>query len=125
MNLAEIDDYVQSLGDQGRRLAPGEWGVRVSVEGWALDIGLHVRHGLLRAQAMVLSPGQLEADTLLRANRHLDLVTFAQTESGEVWVRGSLAPGAINASETDRLLALVVRAAEWARAQARARARSR
>jgi len=125
VSSSEIDDYVSSLGPDGRRVAPGEWGVRLTVEGWPLDIGLRMRHRLLTAQAMVLGAGQIEEGRLLRANRQIDLVAFAQTESGEVWVRGTLPDTAASAVEVDRLLALIVRAAEWARAQAAARARSR
>lgn len=71
------------------------------------------------AQAMAVGPGQLEAEMLLRANRRLDLVSFGLTESGEVWVKGAAPAGGLGDAEIDRLLALVVRCAGWARLQAR------
>jgi Putative bacterial sensory transduction regulator len=114
-----IDRYVASLDPPGRRVAPGEWGVSLEVEDWPLHIGLRVRQGVLLAQAMAVGPGQLEAEMLLRANRRLDLVSFGLTESGEVWVKGAAPAGGLADDEIDRLLALVVRCAGWARVQAR------
>ncbi len=120
-----IDGFVTSLGPNGRRLADGEWGITVDVEGWSLDVGMRVTHGVVLAQAMVLGSGQLEDVALLRANRRLDLVSFGLTESGEVWVKGAAPLAGLDGQELDRLLAVLVRAAGWARAQAAARARSR
>jgi Putative bacterial sensory transduction regulator len=114
-----IDRYVASLDPPGRRVAPGEWGVSLEVEGWPLHVGLRVRQGVLVAQAMAVGPGQLGAEMLLRANRRLDLVSFGLTESGEVWCNGAAPVAGLDDAEIDRLLALVVRCAAWARVQAR------
>lgn len=113
-----IDDYIASLEPPGRQIAPTEWGISLEVGGWPLHIGLRVAHGVLCAQAMAVGPGQAGFETLLRANRRLDLVSFGLSETGEVWVKGAAPVAGLSAQEIDRLLALVVRCAEWVRGQA-------
>lgn len=123
--MEEIDRYIASLGSVARRVAPGEWGLSLEADGWPLEVGLRLAHGVLLAQAMVLPAGALDHRSLLRANRALELVWFSLTESEEVWARGAIPHAGAREREVDRLLALLVRAAEWARVQAAARARSR
>ncbi len=115
--LAAIDGYVESLGEAGRRVTSGEWGVTVEVEGWPLHVGLRLAGGLLGAQAMAVGPGRLEEWGLLRANRPPGLVAFGLSASGEVWVRGVLPVAGASAVEVDRLLVEAVQAAGWARRQ--------
>lgn len=113
-----VERYVASLGSAGRRVAAGEWGITTEAEGWPLHIGLRVRRGVLLAQALVLDANPLSDAELLRANRRLDLVSFGLTESGEVWIKGAAPVAGLDEAELDRLLAVLVRAAGWARARA-------
>ena len=52
-----VDDYLEGLPGETRRLAHGEWGVTLAPEqaaGWPLDVGLRLADGVLRAQAHAL-----------------------------------------------------------------------
>jgi hypothetical protein len=105
MPFAAIDRYVESVG--GRRLAEGEWGLEVD----GVEIGLRASRGLLRAQCWAAPAG--DAQTLLHRNRTLELVRFATTRSGEVWVVGDVP--ATDDAPIDRLLGALVEAAQAAR----------
>jgi hypothetical protein len=110
MDFRPLDDAVAELG--GRRVADGEWGVEVECAGWPLHIGLRVDRGLLRAQAAVVGPDALDPADLLHRNRSLDLVRYASTRAGEVWIVGDM-PAA--SADVDRLLGALVEAAQAAR----------
>lgn len=111
MGFEAIDRYVADLG--GRRLAEGEWGLDVD----GIEVGLRVVRGLLRAQCWAAPAG--DERLLLHRNRTLELVRYACTSSGEVWVVGDV-PAAGDAP-VDRLLGALVEAAQAARLRARSR----
>jgi hypothetical protein len=115
---AAIESCLAGAGGRWRRVAAGEWGLRAEVGGWPLDVGLALRSGLLRAQAEVLGAGQVDAHELLVRNRRLPLVRFAHSGAGAVWLVGELPAGAITEAEVDRLLGLVLQAADDLRARA-------
>lgn len=103
-------------GTPWRRVAPGEWGLRAEAAGAPLDIGIALRGGLLRAQAEVLAPGAADPHELLYRNRRLALARFAHTAAGAVWIVADLPEAAVTAGELDRLLGLLVQAADDVRA---------
>ena len=111
MAFETIDEYIAQVG--GRRLAEGEWGLEVD----GVEIGLRVVRGLLRAQCWAAP--EADADDLLRRNRALDLVRYATTRSGEVWVVGDVP--ASDTAPVDRLLGALVDAAQAARLRDRSR----
>jgi hypothetical protein len=112
MSTAAIDEYLSALDAQTRRVAPGEWGLSApDVGGWPLHVGLRVHQGLLRAQAEVLAPGQVDDHEILVRNRTLALVRYAHTHAGAVWIVGDLPERAVDAPELDRLLGVLVAAA--------------
>jgi hypothetical protein len=110
MPFRAIDEAVAELG--GRRLADGEWGLAIECGGWPLHVGLRVHRGLLRAQAAVLGAGVLDPADLLHRNRSLELVRYASTRAGEVWVVGDVPA---DDADVDRLLGSLVEAAQAAR----------
>jgi hypothetical protein len=107
-----IEQALSESGAAWRRVAPGEWGLTVPAGGLDLHLGLSLRGGLLAAQAEVLGPGQADEHALLRRNRTLRLVRFAHTAAGAVYVQGELPEAAVSVAEVDRLLGLMVAAAE-------------
>jgi hypothetical protein len=112
MSSAVIDAYLAEIEASSRRVADAEWGLSVpDVAGWPLHVGLALRNGLLRAQAEVLGPGQVDEHELLFRNRSLAFVRYAHTGDGAVWVVGDLPGSAVAPAELDRLLGLVVSAA--------------
>lgn len=112
MSADLIDAYLETLEASARRVAPGEWGLSVDdVGGWPLHAGLTLRHGLLRAQAEVVGPGQVDDHEVLFRNRSLAIVRYAHTGAGAVWVVGDLPQRAVDEAELDRLLGLLVAAA--------------
>jgi hypothetical protein len=119
MEFSAIDAAVSEVG--GRRLADGEWGLEIECAGAPLHIGLRVHRGLLRAQAPVgysAHPPAHDPAELLHRNRSLELVRYASTRAGEVWVVGDVP--AENA-DVDRLLGALVEAAQAARLRERSR----
>ncbi len=123
-----IDDFIEALPGDGRRLAHGEWGVRVEPEqaaGWPLDVGLRLVEGILRAQAHALhSPDGIDPWMLLWWNRQTRYVRFACTEAKEVWVHGDLPVAGVDDLGLDRLLGLVVEGAIAVREYQQARVAS-
>ena len=117
---ATVDTYLQGLETDWRRVADGEWGLTVESAGWPLHIGMAWRDGLLRAQAEVLSPGQVADHELLFRNRSLVLVRYAHTGAGAVYVHGELPPELVTPQWLDRLLGMLVDASNVARERARA-----
>ena len=113
-----VEEALRGAGAPWRRLAAGEWGLVAEAGGWALDVGVAVRDGLLAAQAEALPPGRADPHALLHRNRRLRLVRFSHTAAGAVWVQGELPLGAVTAPEVDRLLGLLAQAAADVRAAA-------
>ena len=119
-----VDAYLASEPELGaRRLAHGEWGISVPAEtlgGYALDVGLRIADGLLRAQALAL-PGAgdlLDPWMLLWWNRQTRMVRFACTRSRDIWVHAELPVAAVDERGVDRLLGLLVEAAVAVRERA-------
>jgi hypothetical protein len=112
MSAGVIDAYLSELEVSTRRVAPGEWGLSAEdVGGWPLHVGLRLHQDLLRAQAEVVGPGQVDEHELLFRNRSLAIVRYAHTGAGAVWVVGDLPAAAVTPAELDRLLGLLVSAA--------------
>lgn len=117
-----VQEYLESLGGDWRRLADGEWGLTVEAAGWPLHVGLALRDGLLRAQAEALAPDRVSDHELLHRNRGLRLVRYAHAGDGTVWVQGELPSTAVDAEMLDRLLGALVGATIVARERADASA---
>ena len=115
-----VDAYLETLEAEWRNVAPGEWGLSVDAAGWPLHVGMALRDGLLRVQAEVLGPDQLDEHELLFRNRSLVLVRYAHTGAGAVWVHGELPPELVSPQWLDRLLGMLVEAATVARHRAAA-----
>jgi hypothetical protein len=109
---ATIEKSLAASGAPWRRVADGEWGLTVPAGGWDLHVGLALRGGLLAAQAEVIGAGRADEHALLRRNRGLRLVRFAHTAAGAVYVQGELPEAALEVAEVDRLLGLLVAAAD-------------
>jgi hypothetical protein len=123
MNAAEHDAvgavtaYLQAAGTGFRRVAEGEWGmVLEDVGGRPLEVGLRVSGGLVRAQAWVAPAGVLDPQALLHRNRLGELVRYATSSAGDVFVHGEIPARGVGGAELDRLLRLLVEAAEVVRA---------
>jgi len=59
------DSYIASLGEAGRRVADGEWGVTIDdAAGWPLHVGIRLGDGFLREY---LLPFELAGLVLLLA----------------------------------------------------------
>ena len=110
-----IDEFIEALPGETRRLAHGEWGVRVACDraaGWPLDVGLRLVEGILRVQAQALGASdEIDPWMLLWWNRQTRYVRFACTEAKELWVHGDLPVAAVDEVGLDRLLGLVVEGA--------------
>jgi putative sensory transduction regulator len=113
---APVETSLRDSGAEWRRVADGEWGLTAPAGGWDLDVGLALRGGMLAVQAEVIGPGRADEHALLRRNRTLRLVRFSHTAAGAVYVQGELPAAAVTAAEVDRLLGLLVAAAEELRA---------
>jgi hypothetical protein len=112
MSTAAIDEYLSAVEAQTRRVAPGEWGLTApDVGGWPLHVGLRLTQGLLRAQAEVVGPDQVDPHEVLVRNRTLAIVRYAHTHAGAVWIVGDLPQRSVDASELDRFLGVLVAAA--------------
>ncbi len=107
-----VEDALAESGANWRSVAPGEWGLVAPAGGRDLHIGLALRGGLLAAQAEVTPPGRASEHALLRRNRTLRLVRFAHTAAGAVYVQGEIPEAAVTPAEVDRLLGLLVAAAD-------------
>ena len=103
MAFEGIDTYIAEVG--GRRLAEGEWGLEID----GLEVGLRASRGLLRAQAWAAPAGVFHPADLLHRNRALELVRYACTRAGDVWVVGDVA--ATDDAPVDRLLGALAEAA--------------
>jgi hypothetical protein len=110
-----VEGALRESGATWRRVARGEWGLTVPAGAWDLEIGLVLRGGMLAAQAEVAGPGRISEHALLRRNRGLRIVRFAHTAAGAVYVQGEIPEAAVTPAEVDRLLGLLVAAAEEVR----------
>lgn len=117
---ATVDEYLQTLDLEWRRVAAGEWGLTVEAAGWPFHLGLAFRDGLLRAQGEVVGPDQVDDHELLYRNRGLVLVRYAHTGAGAVWVHGELPPELVTPQWLDRLLGMLVEATVVARQRVQA-----
>jgi hypothetical protein len=119
-----IDEYIDALPGDTRRVAHAEWGITLEGEragGWPLDLGLRLADGLLRIQAFALPyREELDFGQLLHWNRQTRLARFACTRGGDIWVQADLPAAAVTAEQLDRLLGLVVEGALNVRAYASA-----
>lgn len=110
-----IDEYIQALPGESRRVAHAEWGLTLDAEraaGWPLDIGLRLADGLLRIQAFALPYRQdLDFGQVLHWNRQTRMARFSCTRTGDIWVQADLPASAVSAEQLDRLLGLVVEGA--------------
>jgi Putative bacterial sensory transduction regulator len=110
-----VEDSLRQSGVTWRRVAPGEWGLTVPAGGGDLHVGVALRGGMLSAQAEVVGPGRCSEHALLRRNRTLRIVRFSHTAAGAVYVQGEVPEAAVTVAEVDRLLGLLVAAAEEVR----------
>ncbi len=113
--VAEINRFMTTLGTEVRQVAPGEWGLSLDAAGYALEVGVAIRGGLLRAQAAVLPPDVINPHQLLYWNRQAPLVSFAENRAGEVFVCGELPLDALTSEMLDQFLGLLLASATRAR----------
>jgi hypothetical protein len=112
-----VEACLEASGASWSRVAEGEWGLVAQAGGWPLHTGLSLRGGLLRAQAEVLAGGVADPAAVLHRNRRLVLVRFASSAAGAIWVHGELPVlAAADQREVDRLLGLLIEAADELRA---------
>jgi hypothetical protein len=119
-----VNEYLESLPGEHRRLAHAEWGLTLPAEnvaGWPCDIGLRIDDQLLRVQAYALQAQEgLDPSVFLQWNRQTRIVRFSATRSGDIWVLGDLSVQAVSAQNLDRLLGLVTEGVLAARGYAQA-----
>ena len=119
-----INEYLESLPGESRRLAHTEWGLTLPAEtagGWECDLGLRIDDGLLRVQAYALEANEeVDPRVLLQWSRQTRLVRFSLTRSGDVWVLGDIPVQAVDEKAIDRLLGLTVEGVLAVRGYARA-----
>jgi hypothetical protein len=114
-----VEQALLELGAPVRTLAPGHWGLELEAGGWRLDVGLALRHDLLRAQAEVLPPGALNPHELLHRHRQRAFARYSHADGGAIWVEGELPAAQLTPALVDRMLAAVLLAADEARWAAR------
>lgn len=119
MDLRQIEGYLASLPVKVRNLADGEWGIVVAGDSFGeppLEVSLRARNGMLEARAYVLAPAEVpDAKVVLHWNRHVRLVRFGTTLSGELWVESEVPLRGLDPSDLDQLLARVLMAVRAAR----------
>ena len=120
MSAADVvNEYVEGLPGETRRLGHAEWGITVAPEqaaGWPLDVGLRIADGLLRAQAFVApASDDINAWNFLHWNRQTRIVRFACTRSGDIWINADVPVMGLDEQGVDRLLGLVAEGAVLAR----------
>jgi len=123
MSAADVvNEYVEGLPGETRRLGHAEWGITVAPEaagGWPLDVGLRIADGLLRAQAFVAPANDaLNPWNFLHWNRQTRMVRFSCTRSGDIWMNGDVPVKELDAEAVDRLLGLIAEGAIFARSYA-------
>ncbi|HEX8052868.1 MAG TPA: YbjN domain-containing protein [Thermoleophilaceae bacterium] len=119
-----VNEYMDSLEGETRKLAHAEWGLTLSAEsagGWPCDIGVRIDDGLLRVQAYALEAREdIDPGVLLQWNRQTRLVRMASTRSGDIWVLADLPVKAVDEQQVDRLLGLIAEGVLAVRGYARA-----
>jgi hypothetical protein len=116
MRIDSVSRYLESIG--ARSLADGEWGLTVPDE-HSLDIGIRVADGLVRIQAFAVPAVDAPADEdVLHWNRGTQVVRFARTRSGDLWVQADVFASVADPDSLDAVLGLVVEASRSARAAA-------
>ena len=120
MSAADVvNQYVEGLPGETRRLGHAEWGITVAPEqagGWPLDVGLRIADGLLRAQAFVApASDDINAWNFLHWNRQTRIVRFGCTRSGDIWINGDVPVTGLDEQAVDRLLGLLAEGAVLAR----------
>jgi hypothetical protein len=114
-----VDEYLDALPGETRRLGHAEWGVTIAAEqaaGWPLDMSVRIVDGILRVQAFAVGADDaVNPWNFLHWNRSTRYVRFACTRAGEIWVLGDLPAAAVDEREVDRLLGLVAEGAVAAR----------
>ena len=118
-----IDDYLSALPTlRARRLAHGEWGIRIpgeNVGGDPIEASLRIADGLLRVQAIALhGAGDLDPRMLLWLNRQTRLVRFGCTRSRDIWVHADIPVSDADERGVDRLLGLIAEAVVAVRSHA-------
>lgn len=107
-----MNEYLNALPGEVRRLAHAEWGLTLSAEnagGWPCDVGIRIDDELVRAKAYALEAREgLDPWVFLQWNRQTRLVRVSSTRSGDIWVLGDLPVQAADEKQVDRLLGLVV-----------------
>lgn len=115
VDVAHVRAYLTALDTEMREVAPGQWGLILDAAGYALEVGLAIRGGLVRAQAAVLPPGMIDPHQLLYWNRQAPFVCFAENMAGEVFVCGELPLASLDHDTLDRFLGLLLASAVRAR----------
>ncbi len=116
MEAAElVRTFMASLDGGASEVAPGEWGLVLDSAGYALNVGVSLRGGFLRAQAAVLPPDVIDPHQLLYWNRQAPLVCFSENRAGEVLVCGELPLAALDPELIDRFLGLLLASSTRAR----------
>ena len=116
-----LDAALADAGIAARELACDQRGFAVEVAGWPLGVGVHLEDGLLRAQAPVCGPGQVDPHELLHDHRKRPFVRFSHCAAGSVWVEGELPIVAAGDQRlVDAMLGGLLAAAELARERATA-----
>lgn len=119
--MRALDAALADAGLEARALTDHQRGLSVEVGGWPLDIGIHIEDGVVRAQAPVCGPGQVDPHELLHDHRKRTFVRYSHCEAGSVWVEAELP---IAAAADQRLVDAMLGGLLDAAAQARYRASS-
>ena len=119
--MRALDAALVDAGIAARALAGDQRGFAVEIAGWDLDVGVHIEDGVLRAQAPVCGPGQVDPHELLHDHRKRPFVRFSHCAAGSVWVEGELPLVAAGDRRlVDAMLGGLLAAAELARERAKA-----
>lgn len=117
--MAVVDRVLGAAGTPVRRLGADQRGLQLEAGGWPLDVGLRAAGGILRAQAEVVGPGQVDPHELLHDHRKRPFARFSHAACGTVWVEAELPLIAATPELVDAMLGALVEAAELARQRAR------
>lgn len=118
--IAVLDRVLEDSGLSVRVLAADHRGTSLDVGGWALDIGICVEDGFLRAQAQACGHGQVDPHELLHDHRKRAFAKFSHADGGAVWVESDLPLAAATPELVDAMLGALIEAAALARQRATA-----
>jgi hypothetical protein len=117
--MRALDAALADAALRARALTDHQRGFSVEIAGWDLDVGIHIEDGVLRAQAPVCGPGQVDPHELLHDHRKRPFVRFSHCAAGAVWVEGELPLIAAGDQRlVDAMLGGVLEAAQLARERA-------